>query len=474
MQENAKKKRVKILEKVVITGIADKGKAVGRDGEGMIVFVENAAPGDVVDVKLHKEKSGYSEGVAIKIHEYSPERTTPFCQHYYLCGGCRWQHITYEAQLKHKQLQVESTFKHLAKVEVGEWLPILGCEDHVFYRNKLEYTFSNKRWLTHDEVNSSISNLENVLGFHRPGAYDKILNIDKCWLQADPSNDIRNGIKRIAIEQKLSFYDMKTHAGFMRHVFIRLTTLGEIMVIVSVKRDDKDRIQRLMEAIAAEFPQITTLMYCINGKLNDFILDLPMVTYSGKGFIEEMLGDVRFRIGPKSFFQTNTKQAERLFDTVAEFCDFQGTENVYDLYTGIGSIGLYIAKKVGHVVGIEEIGPAIEDAKENAAHNNITNTTFYAGDVKDILTADFAEKHGKPDVLITDPPRVGMHEKVVRMLLQLEAPKIVYVSCNPATQARDLMLLHEKYDVVKVRPVDMFPHTHHVENVALLTLRVQN
>jgi 23S rRNA (uracil1939-C5)-methyltransferase len=471
MQENFKKKRAKVLEKVVITGIADKGKAVGRDAEGMIVFVESAAPGDVVDVKIHKEKSGYSEGVTIKIHEYSPERTTPFCQHYYLCGGCRWQHITYEAQLRHKQLQVESTFKHLAKVEVGEWLPILGCNEHTFYRNKLEYTFSNKRWLTHDEVNTNISNLENVLGFHRPGAFDKILNVDKCWLQADPSNDIRNGIKRIAIEQKLSFYDMKTHAGFMRHLFIRLTTLGEIMVIVSVKRDDKERITRLLDAIAAEFPQITSLMYCVNGKMNDFILDLPIITYSGKDFIEEMLGDVRFRIGPKSFFQTNTKQAEHLFDTVADFCDFKGGENVYDLYTGIGSIGLYLAKKVGHVVGIEEIGPAIEDAKENAERNGLTNTTFYAGDVKDILTTEFAEKHGKPDVLITDPPRVGMHEKVVRMLLELEAPKIVYVSCNPATQARDLMLLHEKYDVVKVRPVDMFPHTHHVENVALLVLR---
>jgi 23S rRNA (uracil1939-C5)-methyltransferase len=471
MQENFKKKRAKVLEKVVITGIADKGKAVGRDAEGMIVFVESAAPGDVVDVKIHKEKSGYSEGVTIKIHEYSPERTTPFCQHYYLCGGCRWQHITYEAQLRHKQLQVESTFKHLAKVEVGEWLPILGCNEHTFYRNKLEYTFSNKRWLTHDEVNTQISNLENVLGFHRPGAFDKILNVDKCWLQADPSNDIRNGVKRIAIEQKLSFYDMKTHAGFMRHLFIRLTTLDEIMVIVSVKRDDKERITRLLDAIIAEFPQITSLMYCVNGKMNDFILDLPIITYTGKDFIEEMLGDVRFRIGPKSFFQTNTKQAERLFDTVADFCDFKGGENVYDLYTGIGSIGLYLAKKVGHVVGIEEIGPAIEDAKENAERNGLTNTTFYAGDVKDILTTEFAEKHGKPDVLITDPPRVGMHEKVVRMLLELEAPKIVYVSCNPATQARDLMLLHEKYDVVKVRPVDMFPHTHHVENVALLVLR---
>ena len=471
MQENTKKKKVRIIENVHITGIADKGKAVGRDAEGQILFVENAAPGDVVDVKIHKEKSGYMEGATVRIHEYSDERVEPFCSHFALCGGCRWQHITYEAQLKHKQLQIESTFKHLAKVPVGEWLPILGCVENRFYRNKLEFTFSNKRWLSHEEVNSSISNLENVCGFHRSGAFDKILNIDKCWLQADPSNDIRNGIRRIAIEQKLSFYDLKMHRGFMRHVLIRLTELGEIMVIMSVKTDDQPKITRLLDAILLAFPQITTLIYCVNHKMNDFILDLPMVTYFGKGYVEELLGEVRFRIGPKSFFQTNTKQAVRLFDTVAEFCDFQGTENVYDLYTGIGSIALYIAKKVGHVVGIEEIGAAIDDAKDNAERNALTNTTFYAGDVKDILTADFAEKHGKPDVLITDPPRAGMHEKVVRMLLQLEAPKLIYVSCNPATQARDVAILHEKYDVVRVRPVDMFPHTHHVENVALLHLR---
>lgn len=469
--EGGKKKKVKILEKVVITGIADKGKAVGRDAEGQIVFVENAAPGDVVDVKVNKEKSGYSEGVTIRIHTYSPERAKPFCQHFNLCGGCRWQHITYDEQLKHKQLQIESTFKHLAKVPVGEWLPILGCVENVFYRNKLEFTFSNKRWLTHEEVNSSISNLEDVLGFHRPGAFDKILNVEKCWLQADPSNDIRNGIREIAIEQKLSFYDMKLHRGFMRNVMFRITTLGEIMVIVSVKENREKAIEQLLSAIMDRFPQITTLMYCVNHKMNDYILDLPILTYSGKGYVEEMLGSVNFQIGPKSFFQTNTKQAERLFDTVVDFCEFKGDENVYDLYTGIGSIALYLADKVGHVVGIEEIGPAIEDAKDNAARNGLVNTTFYAGDVKDILTEDFAEKHGKPDVLITDPPRAGMHDKVVKMLLQLEAPKLIYVSCNPATQARDVALLHEKYDVVKVRPVDMFPHTHHVENVALLHLR---
>jgi 23S rRNA (uracil1939-C5)-methyltransferase len=469
--DSAKRKKIKILEKVIITGIADKGKAVGRNQDGQIVFVENAAPGDVVDVKVHKEKSGYMEGVALKIHDYSPERITPFCQHFFLCGGCRWQHLSYEAQLRHKQLQVESTFKHLAKVPVGEWLPILGCVENQYYRNKIEFTFSNKRWLTHEEVNTGISNLENVLGFHRPGAFDKILNIEKCWLQADPSNMLRNGIRQICIEQGLSFYDMKAHRGFMRHVMIRLTTLGEIMLIVSVKEYHEVKIARLLDAILAAFPQVTTLIYCINTKLNDYVLDLPMHVYHGKGYIEEELGKVRFRIGPKSFFQTNTKQAVRLFDTIADFCAFDGTENVYDLYTGIGSIALYIADKVKHVVGIEEIGPAIDDAEANAERNQLTNTTFYAGDVKDILTTEFATQHGKPDVLITDPPRVGMHEKVVRMLLELEAPKLIYVSCNPATQARDLTLLYEKYDVVKVRPVDMFPHTHHVENVALLVLR---
>ena len=471
MENNTKKKKVKIRERVVITGIADKGKAVGRDADGMIVFVENAAPGDIVDVKLHKEKSGYSEGATIKVHEYSPDRVEPFCEHFNLCGGCRWQHITYESQLRHKQDLVENAFKHLAKVPVQEWQPIMGCVENTFYRNKLEYTFSNKRWLTHEEVLSSMSNREDVLGFHRPGAFDKILDVRKCWLQPDPSNAIRNTIKAIAIEQGLSFYDLKEQRGYMRHIMIRTTSLGEIMLIVSFHYQDVEKQTKFLDAVLAAFPEITTLLYCINFKVNDYVLDLNMHVYHGKGFIEEKLGDVSFHIGPKSFFQTNTKQAERLFDTVVDFADFNGTENVYDLYTGIGSIALYIAKHVKHVVGIEEVAPAIADAKENAQRNNLLNTTFYAGDVKNILTTEFAEKHGKPDILITDPPRAGMHPAVVPMLLQLEAPKLIYVSCNPATQARDIAILHEKYDVIKVRPVDMFPHTHHVENVALLHLR---
>ena len=471
MENTPRKKKVKILEKVVITGIADKGKAVGRDSEGQVVFVENTAPGDVVDVKIHKEKSGYMEGSAINIHVYSPDRTEPFCEHYYLCGGCRWQHITYESQLHHKQLLVENAFKHLAKVPVGEWLPILGCSENTFYRNKLEFTFSNKRWLLHEEVVAGKSNLEDVLGFHRPGAFDKILNVNKCWLQADPSNAIRNFAKDLAVELGLDFYDMKEQKGYMRHILMRFTSLGEIMLIVSFHYENEEKRKAFLDGLLAQFPEITTLIYCINPKMNDFVLDLPMNIYAGKGYVEENLGEVKFRIGPKSFFQTNTKQAERLFDTVVEFADFKGHENVYDLYTGIGSIALYIAKKAGHVVGIEEISAAIADAKDNAERNNLTNTTFFAGDVKNILTTHFAEKHGKPDLLITDPPRAGMHPSVVQMLLQLAAPKLIYVSCNPATQARDLAVLSEKYDVVKVRPVDMFPHTHHVENVALLHLR---
>ena len=471
MENIPRKKRVKILEKVVITGIADKGKAVGRDTEGQVVFVENAAPGDVVDVKIHKEKSGYMEGTVTQIHTLSADRTEPFCEHFNLCGGCRWQHITYASQLHHKQVLVENAFKHLAKVPVEEWQPILGCVDNRFYRNKLEFTFSNKRWLLHEEVLKGMSNVEDVLGFHRPGAFDKILNINKCWLEPDPSNDIRNFAKRLAVEQGLKFYDLKEQRGYMRHIMLRITTLGEIMLIVSFHYEDKDKRERFLDAILEEFPQITTTIYCINPKMNDYVLDLPMITYQGKGYIEENLGKVRFNIGPKSFFQTNTKQAERLFDTVVDFAEFDGTENVYDLYTGIGSIALYIADKVKHVVGIEEVAPAIEDAKDNAERNNLTNTTFYAGDVKNILTDEFAEKHGKPNILITDPPRAGMHTSVVNMLLKLAAPKLIYVSCNPATQARDIALLSEKYDVLKVRPVDMFPHTHHVENVALLKLR---
>jgi 23S rRNA (uracil1939-C5)-methyltransferase len=466
-----KKKPERFLENVVITGIADKGKSVGRTADGMVAFVENVAPGDVVDVRIYKQKNGYYEGGPTRFHAYSDERTEPFCQHFELCGGCKWQHITYEAQLRHKQLQVENVFKHLGKINIDEFQPILGCLENTFYRNKLEFTFSNKRWLSIEEMKSDVSKYDDVLGFHRAGAFDKILNIEKCWLQTEPSNRIRNAARRIAKAQGLSFYDLVEQNGFMRHIMIRITTLGEIMLIVSFHSPEMDKITAFLDALLAEIPEITTVLYCINFKLNDFVLDLDMVVHHGKGYVEEMLGNVRFRIGPKSFFQTNTKQAERLFDTVVEFADFQGTENVYDLYTGIGSIALYIADKVRQVVGIEEVAPAIEDAIDNAERNNLLNTTFYAGDVKNILTDAFAEKHGKPDLLITDPPRAGMHPSVVEMLLKLEAPKLIYVSCNPATQARDLSLLYVKYDVKKVRPVDMFPHTHHVENVALLTLR---
>jgi 23S rRNA (uracil1939-C5)-methyltransferase len=466
-----KKNKELIIEKVRFTGIADKGKAVGRNAEGIVVFAEDVAPEDVADVRVTKKKNSYIEGIATTFHEYSPDRVTPFCRHFEFCGGCKWQHLDYAAQLRHKQKVVEDTMQHLAKVPIADFQPILGVENPRFYRNKLEFTFSNKRWLTPEEFSQGLPKLENVLGFHRAGAFDKILPIEECFLQPDPSNGIRNTLMRLVQEQNLTCYDVKLHTGLMRNVMIRITTLGEIMVLVAFATDEPKVRKNLFEALLQAFPQITSLMYCINPKVNDFMLDLPMYVYHGRDYIEEQLGAVRFRISAKSFFQTNTLQATRLFDTVTDFAQFNGTENVYDLYTGIGSIALYIANRVRHVVGIEEIAAAIDDAKDNAALNGLTNTTFYAGDVKNILTTEFAAQHGKPDLLITDPPRAGMHPSVVEMLLTLAAPRLVYVSCNPATQARDLALLHQKYEVLKMRPVDMFPHTHHVENVAMLQLR---
>ncbi len=466
-----KKNKELIIEKVHFTGIADKGKSVGRNGEGIVVFAEDVAPEDIADVRVTKKKNSYIEGVATAFHQYSPDRVTPFCRHFEFCGGCKWQHLDYAAQLRHKQKSVEDTMRHLAKVPIADFQPILGVENPRFYRNKLEFAFSNKRWLTPQEFSEGLPKETNVLGFHRAGAFDKILPIEACFLQPDPSNDIRNTLIRLVHEQNLSCYDVKLHIGLMRNVMIRITTLGEIMVLVAFSADEPEKRKRLFDALLQELPTITSLMYCINPKVNDFMLDLPMHVYYGRDFIEEQLGAVRFRIGAKSFFQTNTLQAARLFDTVINFADFKGTENVYDLYTGIGSIALYVASQVRQVVGIEEIEAAIEDAKDNAQRNQLTNTIFYAGDVKNILTTEFAARHGKPDLLITDPPRAGMHPSVVEMLLTLEAPRLIYVSCNPATQARDLAILHQKYDVMKMRPVDMFPHTHHVENVAMLQLR---
>jgi 23S rRNA (uracil1939-C5)-methyltransferase len=466
-----KNKQPIIWENLEIIGLADKGKGVARNAEGMVAFIEKVAPGDIVDAQIYKKK-GFAEGTPIRIHRFSEHRTTPFCQHFYVCGGCKLQHIDYEAQLLHKDIIVKDALQRIAKVEVGEYLPILGAKEIQFYRNKLEFTFANKLWLTKERLDAGEDNQRNGLGFHVSGAFDKIVHINECYLMPEPMNEIRNFMFEIAEKQGLDFYDVKKHEGYLRNVMIRISTLGQIMLVVVFKYEDNDKREAYLDAIAAQFPSITCLSYCINEGVNDSLWGRTIVTYKGLSYIEEDLAHVRYRITPHSFFQTSTKQAIRLFDTVVQFADFKGTENVYDLYTGVGSIGLYIAKNCKQVVGIEEIPEAIEDAKQNAARNAIENTIFYAGDVKNILTDEFAAAHGAPDVLITDPPRAGMHEKVVEMLLKLEAPKIVYVSCNPATQARDLHLLAEKYEVVKSQAVDMFPFTHHIENVVLLKLKL--
>jgi 23S rRNA (uracil1939-C5)-methyltransferase len=463
-------KAPRIVEQILITGLADKGRGVGRTAEGQVVFIEGTAPGDVVDAQVRKKKD-ILEGEAVVYHTRSEDRVEPFCAHFTVCGGCKLQHISYEAQLRHKDQIVHDALTRIGKIQVGSFDPIVGAEDTRYYRNKLEFAFSNKRWLTVEEMKSGISNQENVLGFHRAGAFDKILNIDTCYLMAEPVNAIRNAMREIALTQELTFFDPKEQKGFLRQMMIRITTLGDILLVIGFHKENKELRAAYLDEIVKRFPQITSLQYFINGKGNDSFLGMDIKVYYGKAYIEERLGDVTFRIGPHSFFQTSTRQAERLFDTVKEFADFKGHENVYDLYTGLGSIALYIAKQCKQVVAIEEIEDAIADAKENAILNNIENCVFYAGDVKNILTAEFAAQHGKPDILITDPPRAGMHEKVVEMLLELESPKVVYVSCNPATQARDLNLLSVKYDVVRSRAVDMFPYTHHIENVALLQLR---
>lgn len=467
-----KKKQLRTLEGVNITGIADKGRAVGRHEE-KVVFVEGAVPGDIVDVKVIKKQKGFDIGTILRFQEYSPDRIPHFCDHFEECGGCSWQNLAYKTQLKHKQQTVKDAMQRLAKVDVdNKLLPIVPAVETTFYRNKLEYTFSNRRWLTQVEIDKGIEYPNRqALGFHRPGGYNKIVDIEYCFLQPDPSNDIRNGLREFGIKNDFSFYDISKQEGLLRNILMRVATTGDVMLIISFFYNDEEKIKQMLEYADATFPEITSLMFVINDKKNDYILDLDIQLYKGEGFITEKLREVAFKIGPKSFFQTNSKQAVVLYDKVAEFADLKGDENVYDLYTGIGSIALYLADKCKQVVGIEEVAPAIEDAKVNAALNGIENATFYAGDVKDILTEEFRAEHGKPDLVITDPPRAGMHPKAVELLMELAAPRIVYVSCNPATQARDLLMMKEKYDVVKMQPVDMFPHTYHIENVALLQLK---
>ena len=460
------------IDNVTITGLADKGFCVGKTPEGQVVFVEKVAPGDVVDVRPFRKKKSVLFAAPLEFHQRSSERVEPFCQHFGVCGGCKWQHFAYEGQLREKERIVHDAFERLAKVPVGQWEPILGSERIEYYRNKLEFGVANRRWLTAEEVGTDIDNAENVIGFHKAGAYDKLIQIERCHLQHGPSNELRNGLRELATRMNVPFFDMRERRGLFRQLMIRTTTTGQCMLVLAFFEDDRDTITAFLDAALTEFgQQITSLYYCINGKINEYLMDLEMRHYAGTEYVEEQLGHVRFRIGPKSFFQTNTAQGERLYAVAKDFAGLTGQENVYDLYTGIGSIALYLADRCKQVVGIEEIAAAIDDAKVNAELNGIANATFYAGQVRNILTDDFAARHGRPDVLITDPPRAGMHPKVVRMLLDLAAPSLVYVSCNPATQARDLAVLDEKYKVLRAQPVDMFPHTSHMENVALLRLR---
>lgn len=437
--------------------------------DGKIIFVGNAVPGDVADVEIFKSKRTFLEGTAIRFHHCSEKRTIPFCEHFGICGGCQWQHLDYAEQLKYKQKEVVDALTRIGKIEVGEVLPIIAADATKYYRNKLEFTFSNKRWLTKDEIKALPfgEDFGGALGFHIPQNFSKILDINHCYLQDDLSNQIRKAVKRFAVENKLSFFDLVKQEGFLRNLIIRNSTLGEWMVIVCFVYDD-NAIKKLLDYLIEQFPQIISLHYVINPKRNDTIFDLEIKTYHGRGFIYEQIGGLKFKIGPKSFFQTNTKQAKKLYETVAQFADLKGNEFIYDLYTGTGSIALYLAKKCKQVIGIEQVESSIEDAHFNAELNKIVNTKFFAGDIRKTLTARFVLENGKSDIIITDPPRAGMHPDVVKSILEIAPEKIVYVSCNPATQARDLQLLSEKYRVEKIQPVDMFPHTHHIENVANL------
>jgi len=469
-----KKKELPLLEKVTITDVAAEGKAVAKVNE-LVIFVPYVVPGDIVDLQVKRKKNHYAEAVAVKFHEKSPLRTEPFCSHFGVCGGCKWQCLSYEEQLKYKQKQVFDNLTRIGKVELPEFRPILGSEKTRFYRNKLEFTFSNKRWLTEEEVKQDVKyDQMNAVGFHIPGAFDKVLAIDKCWLQDDISNQIRNAVRDYAYAYNFPFFDLRTQEGLLRNIMIRTSSTGELMVVLQCKvTDDEGRrkMEEILQFMADSFPQITSLMYVINNKCNDTIGDLDMEVFKGNDHIFEEMEGLRFKVGPKSFYQTNSEQAYNLYKVAREFAGLTGNELVYDLYTGTGTIANFVARQARKVVGIEYVPEAIEDAKVNSALNGIDNTLFYAGDMKDILTNDFIAEHGRPDVIITDPPRAGMHNDVIDVILAAEPKRIVYVSCNPATQARDLQLLDGKYKVTAVQPVDMFPHTHHVENVVQLERR---
>ena len=462
------RKVLPVLENVLISDAGSEGNAVGKVSD-LVVFVEGAIPGDIVDVQLYRKKRNYGEGKIKRLITPSPDRIDAFCEHFGVCGGCKWQNMTYEKQLFFKQKQVHEALVRIGKIELPELSPILPSKKTKYYRNKLEFTFSNKMWLTEEQIKTSEAfEQRNALGFHIPKLFDKILNLNNCYLQPEPSNTIRNAMKDFAFENKLTFYDIRNHVGLLRNLIVRITSTGEFMVIVCFGEKDEDGIKLVMDFLQKQFPQITSLQYIVNLKKNDTISDQKVELFHGRDHIFEEMEGLKFKISAKSFYQTNSEQAYELYKITRDFAGLKGDELVYDLYTGTGTIANFVAKKAKKVIGIEYITDAIEDAKINSTINNISNTAFFAGDIKDTLNNEFILQNGKPDVIITDPPRAGMHEDVVKKILEMNPNKIVYVSCNASTQARDLVLLCTQYKVTRVQPVDMFPHTHHVENVVLL------
>jgi 23S rRNA (uracil1939-C5)-methyltransferase len=469
-----RKKKSIVLEDVLIENYAAEGKSLARR-DGKVVFIENVVPGDVVDVRLAKNKKDWAEGYPVEFKSYSKERVEPFCQHFGVCGGCQWQMLPYPKQLQYKHQQVYDNLTRIGKIRLPEFLPIVGADEDRFYRNKLEYTFSTKEYTPappplREGSSLPLTPLESrgALGFHAKGFFDKVVQIQKCWLQAEPTNELRNAIRDFAWNQGYSFYDFREHKGLLRNLQMRICTTGEVMVNLVFGEDHPKKRKAILEFIDQRFPQLTTLLYTVNLKWNDSLHDQEPIVYKGKGYVIEQLENFQFKIGPKSFFQTNTRQGEKLYQITREFAELDGSQVLYDLYCGTGSIGIFCSKGAKKIVGVEMIEAAVQDAKENAQLNQINHAEFISGDVIEICNDAFFSQHGRPDVIITDPPRAGMHEKLVRKILEMEAPLVVYVSCNPATQARDLALLDEKYEVTKIQPVDMFPHTHHIENVVQL------
>ena len=466
-----RRKELPLLEKVKITDIGAEGNALARV-DNLVVFVPMLIPGDVVDIKVIRKRKKYLEGVVLQFHEYSPDRIAARCIHFGVCGGCKWQHLPYKLQLYYKEKQVRDNLIRIGKIELPVISPIIGSSEIYLYRNKLEYTFSDKRWLTKEEVISDKKfEKEDALGFHIPGLFDKVLDIEECHLQPQPSNSIKNAVRQYSHDNNLEFFDLREQKGFLRNIVIRNSLEGKVMVIVVFFHDDAERRNGLLEFLASSFPQITSLMYIINSKRNDSLSDQNPILYKGDDHLVEEMDGLKFRVGPKSFYQTNTRQALELYRIARDFAGLTGKEIVYDLYTGTGTIANYLAAFAKKVIGIEYVDEAVQDARLNSEINGINNTVFFFGDMKDILSETFFTSNGNPDVIITDPPRAGMHEEVIKIIAAERPEKIVYISCNPATQSRDIQLLSDTYSVVAVQPVDMFPHTHHVENVVLLKRR---